>query len=357
MDVLETNNERGTWIKGIFLYHDPGFGRCDLQGIDINQLLVRLLHLSPNLRALDFDPYDNIGTAFVIYPELFSAIQTLTALKFVSWYIPFQRKVPMAIVFSKMPGLLSARLENSSSILDEQVDTAAPSVYLPSLETLALSRASIHTLTYMSTWAMPKLRTLDINLGFSDSVDDINVLLRAFGDRLHTLILQAFCQPSATVDVRSILAMCPNLTTFTFNLDWLFRDPLSPSSHSNLTRIGFNTGGSLFAFVTPDPNAPPWISHIPLSSEAVGNLSNLDKIHFPRLSTIRVLSGLPLILHMRQGGVDALDTSKSAAWTSLCQRCSSEGIRLEDATGNDFGKKPVVGDEAEYGIINYDFPY
>ncbi|KLO17118.1 hypothetical protein SCHPADRAFT_994587 [Schizopora paradoxa] len=358
METLETYSERGKSIRGIFLYHNPRFGLCDVKPDDIDGLLVRLLHLSPNLRALDFEPYEDIGVAFLQNPELLNAIQSLTALKFVSLYIAFETKVPMGVAFSKMPGLLSARLENSSSSTDKYVDAdeTSPHIYIQALEELALSRPSIHTLNYMATWAMPNLKALELDLGFSESVDDVNAFLRVYGGGLQILSLDAFCDSTTTVDILSILSMCPSLTTFTFNLDWTFRVPLSPFSHPNLTRIGFNTQGSLFVFAEPDLSNPFWNHERPLSPAAIENLSNLDRVHFPRLSTIRVLSAQPLRQYIRQGGMSGLDSSKSAAWISLSQRCSSEGICIEDAAGNDFGKKPF-GDETEDGPLKYIFSF
>jgi len=131
LDSLESNSERGMWIKGLFLYKDPRFGLCDLKLDDFLQHFPRLIRHCPNLRALVLDPQPHLGTTFGEAPEsgeLLHAIRTLSGLKFVLWYIPFGTKESMGDFFSSMSGLVSIRIENAFAFAfpDESMDEVSP---------------------------------------------------------------------------------------------------------------------------------------------------------------------------------------------------------------------------------------
>ncbi len=189
---------------------------------------------------------------------------------------------------------------------------------------------------------MPNLISLDIDVGFDEDVDDVVILLlRVCGVKLLTLNLRAYYGHS--MDVQSILSLCPNITTLSLDIHRHLQEHLVPSRHRHLSRIGVYNHDALFSFPEDEANPPFWIRRRrtdPLSPEVVDDLSNLNKANFPRLSSIRIMSSLSLTHYLRRGGMAALDVAKSAAWIELCQRCAIEAIRLEDATGREFGTRP-----------------
>jgi len=342
LDTLDSKSERGSWIKGLFLYHDSRFGQCDLKQDDINQLLTRLIRYCPTLRALVFDPFTELCNAFWEKPELFDVIRTFTTLRFVSWYIIFGAKFSMANAFANKPNLSSLRLQNAFDLPNDFVDSDSSSIHLPSLETLSISNVTKLSLTYVSSWSMPNLISLDIDFGFDEDIDeDVKLLLRVCGAKLLTLNFRAYYNHS--MDVQSFLFLCPNLTALSLDINRHLQEHIVPSPHQNLSRIGFHSRDTLFSFPEDETDPPFWRSHRREGPLRIKKLSNLSKVNFPRLSSIRIMSRLVVTHYLRRGRMEALDVAKSVAWTELYRRCAVEGIRLEDSTGREFGLPPFSG--------------
>jgi len=330
LDQLESNSQRGKWAKGLFLYQSL-FDHYTNRN-DVGQLLTRLIRLCPNLRAVVLHPFRELHTMLGKNPELFNAIKNLATLKFLSWcmYIPFTTN----IAFSEMSELSSLHIEISAYHSDGYVDADLPS--LPSLEVLSLSAVTKSSLAYISSWLMPNLTRLDIDFKFEETTDGLHQLLRLCGARLLTLSILAYCLHSI-VDIHPVLALCPSLTTFSCNVDFGVQDHIVFSPHQNLSRIGVYSDSALLSFRKEETDRTSWFRNL---ARAPYDFSALNKHNFPRLSSIRLLSGHVLTDYLRRGGMDALDVAKSAVWIELCQRCAREGIRLEDVTGCEFGTRP-----------------
>ncbi len=186
---------------------------------------------------------------------------------------------------------------------------------------------------------MPNLTRLEIDFKFEETTDGLLQLLRLCGVRLLTLSILAYCLHSI-VDIHSVLALCPSLTTFSCNVDFGVQDHIVFSPHQNLSRIGLYSNTFLLFFKQEEMVFTSLFRNLP---KVTYNLSILNKHNFPLLSSIRFLSGHVLTDYLRRGGMDALDVAKSAVWIELCQRCTKEGIRLEDVTGCEFGTRPSFG--------------
>lgn len=190
---------------------------------------------------------------------------------------------------------------------------------------------------------MPNLTWLDLDNIFNETVNDVMRLLGVCGARLLTLNLQTWFYYDLNIDIGSILALCPNLTTFSFNIEWHLQGPIVTSPHQKLSYIGLHSSNTLF-YVPEDEEDPAfWVFHEQadrLRPDVVDSMSMLGKSNFPNLCSIRIMPIIFSTYCLRRGGMDALDVSKSAAWIELCQRCAAEGIRLEDVTGHDFGIPP-----------------
>ncbi len=201
---------------------------------------------------------------------------------------------------------------------------------------------------------MPNLISLDIDFGFDEDIDeDAKVLLRVRGARLLTLNLRAYYDHS--MDVQSFLFLCPNLTALSLDINRHLQEHIVPSPHENLSRIGFHSRDTLFSFPEDETDSPYWMRHRQQGPLDINKLANLSKVNFPRLSSVRIMSRLALTYYLRRGGMTALDVANSAAWIQLCRRCATEGIRLEDATGSEFGTPPSFSNSQGPLVYDYDF--
>lgn len=108
---------------------------------------------------------------------------------------------------------------------------------------------------------MPSLTTVEIFVGFYEAPDNVELLLQACGAGLVTLNLRVYHELG--IDVQSILALCPNLTTFSFNItiDWNLRERATSSlpRHQKLSRIGFYSDIALFDFPHHEGEPTSWV--------------------------------------------------------------------------------------------------
>ncbi|KLO17097.1 hypothetical protein SCHPADRAFT_937291 [Schizopora paradoxa] len=324
LNTLDEESERGRWTKGIFLYLDVPWGK-NFDEKNMDQLLMRLVVHCPNLIALVWEPITNLFHNFADLLASSSSILNLPALRYISCYTPFGINTTTIAILSKMPSIVALRIEHALLHLEFVSATAKPlALCFPSLKALYLGGVSKPALAHISSWSMPKLEELSLHFDFYQIEEDVEPILRACGARLVTLDVRAYHR----LDIIVVLALCPNLITFSCDIghDWLHDEEVLPPLplHRKLSRIGFYSDLDLGSFI----------------SAATNVISKLDRAHFPHLSSLRLLATYHLTHYLREGGWDAMDTSKSVEWIKIRRRCAAEGIRLEDVTvvtGHEFG--------------------
>ncbi|EIW77427.1 hypothetical protein CONPUDRAFT_168355 [Coniophora puteana RWD-64-598 SS2] len=231
---------------------------------------------------------------------------------------------------------------------------------LPSLQQLSLSGHCQAFLEQAAGWSLPMLRSFSFDFKLhSEDVPDVTVFLQAHGSDL--LFLDLNCIPS--LDVRTILDLCPQLHTFGFNPDWKISsnpnptvddeedeeddeddDPTLPAAltrrpHPNITNIGLH--GLMYAFGVGV--AAAFASRDPLGSMLTQrandrNFSALTKANFPKLQLIRVLSTSVLEDLERADGPG--ERGGYERWEKWWDKCSRMGVKLEDCTGAPLGTLP-----------------
>jgi len=178
------------------------------------------------------------------------------------------------------------------------------------------------------------------------------------------LFLDLNCIP--TLDIRTILDLCPVLTTFCFNLDWKIPPVLDPDAdldypedeamlpitltnrpHEHIQHIGLH--GLLYAFgvgyaaayADTDP-----VRTIMVQRTNDRNFKALNRASFPKLERVRVLS--PSVLQDLNDNNGPADDCFER-WERWWEMCAKIRVRFEDCSGDVLGNLPQdPSDEDEY---------
>jgi len=321
----------------------------------MDQLIELIEHL-PNLQAiLNESVYfgKNMNTTLKKYPKLLQAAGKLSAVKFISWHLPYVEKVDMSTTASyfNITNLVSLCLENRYILQPEpeglqetpavsKIASAFTDLCMPALENLSLHGVTKSLLglgsvaSSSSSWSLPNITLLEVDFhcGFLDtemSVDDTQGLLQKHGSNLQTLNIHGPCLRTC-VDMNSTFSLYPNLRSLSFCIHWGIPLNTLKSFHSSskLAHIGFDYLGSLIQFEGKS-----------LHDSVAENIKKLNRSNFPLLSSIQLLKPSDLHLYMEIGG-EALTMNNARIFLELQKHCATEGIQLEDCTGNKFGTPP-----------------
>ncbi|KAH9898051.1 hypothetical protein C8Q73DRAFT_384174 [Cubamyces lactineus] len=306
--------------------------------------LVSIIRHCPNLKIFVVNwPLSNtlkaIGDALCTYCP-----RTLRVLHI---NIPTMSLARLIFMLQCLPALVTVHIEFDGTP-PEQINLGAASdlaLTLPSLRHLSLRGPFQDFLEESIGWTMPSLRALALDfVNHRDDFPDLIEFLRIHGTQLTFLDLNII----PTLDVSTILDLCPLLATFTFNPDWRipsWEQHAMPASsqlrrpHINITTIGLHH--LLYAFgvgyaATYDKIDPYATQMIRRRNDI--NFAALNRRNFPRLQRIRVLNTTLLSDLEANNGPSQQCYGRWERWWRQCQK---EGIRLEDCTGAELGTLPM----------------
>ncbi|KAH8118392.1 hypothetical protein DFH11DRAFT_1839035 [Phellopilus nigrolimitatus] len=343
--VFDGNTKLGWWTRAIYIYSDDRLGVRDLSVLDMDDCVVSLVRHCPNLQVFIADPQIGSGS----FSAIADALRTYcsTSLRSIQWKIAFASQTKV------VPAILSMR-----NLVAFQIDLNYPAaestgtlpgirqimdVSFPCLKQLSLRGAIQDFVEQISMWTMPELSSLklDFKACLHDFPDVIEVLA-IHGPQLEVLDINSI----PTLDVPSILSICPNLTTFCFSLDWQLEGNLIQNAHKKLRNIGLyglrHAFGVGYARETAQVN--PFETVIMRRRNDI-NFASFVKSNFPSLCLIRVLEpGLLNDLNKNNGPAEGICYDR---WERWWEQCASQRIRLEDCTGNLLGTLPQKEEEFE----------
>jgi len=216
---------------------------------------------------------------------------------------------------------------------------------LPNLKTLKLHGHIVDIVEQVFAWTVPLLTSL--NLDFrrcTYDFPDVSELLASngLGHQLRTFDLNSL----PPFDVAAILAACPNLTRFCFNIDWPLGGTLTLPGHPhpNIEYIGLYGLNSAFGVgvVSAFREAQPFLTNIIRRQNDLSFVA-LNKGNFPALKSVRVIS--PQLLRDLNRNNGPAKGEGFTRWERWWSQCTRQGIRLEDCTGGQLGDLPCEDDE------------
>jgi hypothetical protein len=312
--------------------------------------LVSIIQHCPNLEI--FIVEQPLKSAF---GPVADALKTYASrgLRTVKWNVTGETLSKVIWALDSLPYLISAHIDIETPVPSDQECARLGSatdlpLRLSHLQQLSLRGFMSEFLEQSVGWDMPSLRSFAIDSGISQmDTPDIVAFLTSHG--LNLVILDMNLNVDPPVDVPTILDICPNLTTFTFNADWRINPTDTVSSitlrpHPHVSTIGLH--GLSYAFGIP-VRAPagavtgedwsPLLTQIRCRHNDL-NMAALNKANFPKLKRVRALSQSMLnALNKSDGPGENGGYDRWYRWSTTCQRA---GIRLEDCTGHSLGTLP-----------------
>ncbi|CAL1695411.1 unnamed protein product [Somion occarium] len=251
------------------------------------------------------------------------------------------------LILESLSSLSYLHLEIAGSTSDDVKLGAVSGMALsfPRLRQLCLHGLIADLVEEACAWDFPSLEMVSLDFLHHHDLPDLQEFLRSHGALLTFLDIDS----TSSMDVASILELCPNLQAFAFNLDWRLPSTVSGaaalvnSPHPNLTFIGCH--GLAYAFgvgylataAAYDPFTTRYMRH---SNDM--NILALNTRNFPKLKYVRVLSRSLLRDLEAANGPHSTCYDRWARWSNQCAR---EGIRLEDCTGDELGALPDDGED------------
>ncbi|KAF9041557.1 hypothetical protein BJ165DRAFT_1303491, partial [Panaeolus papilionaceus] len=344
-------SSHGWWTRRIHVarYTPPPNRSITLEQME--QALVTIIEHCPNLEI--FVGERPLGSAFGPVIDTI-ATSGLKHLRTVHWVVPGESLKKVILAMHSLPHITSAYIDFSTPVDASQEiahlgATANIPLVMPQLQQLQLRGYMAEFVDQAIEWSLPSLQAFTLDSGTArDDVPDIVGFLENHGIGL--VFLDINSEPE--LPVARILALCVNLQTFCFNVDWRvsgqpvatqhgMASHLVDHPHPNITTIGLH--GLLHAFGVGLVGAtaslhPHTTRHVRLSNDM--NVAALNRANFPRLQRVRVLSrGLLIDLNTANGpSVKEGGYERWARWVGMMQR---EGVRMEDCTAGRFGSLPM----------------
>ncbi|KAI6104143.1 hypothetical protein F5141DRAFT_1029674 [Pisolithus sp. B1] len=357
--ILDRDTSLGWWVRRLHITHFLN-GRGPTMG-DFEEPLLAILTQTPNLEIFIVDwP---MSTAFGAIADTLGTY--CHNLRTVHWHVPCEFISKVIWALESLPNLISVHLTFDPALKEPDTITlgSAESVrlILPHLQQLFLKGFCQDFMEQAAGWTLPMLNSFSFDFGANTlNVPDVVGFLAQHGATL--LFLDLNCVPA--LDVRTILALCPILTAFCFNLDWKITSPersaspthddtfnttlddvdLAPISltnrpHEHIQHIGLH--GCIYAFGVGYASA--YLTADPLRTLLVqrsndANFRALSPASFPRLERVRILSPLLLQDLNDENGPRAGECFER--WESWWDACESMGVRLEDCSTGLLGTLP-----------------
>ncbi|KAF9547469.1 hypothetical protein CPC08DRAFT_745201 [Agrocybe pediades] len=338
----------GWWTKRIHIsrYHPSPSRGASLE--DMENALASIIRHCPNLEIFVMEK--PMGPTFGPVADALSTFAR-RSLHTVQWNVPGESLSKVIWALSVLPRLVAAQIDVESPVTSAQemanLGSAANLILkLPHLQHLSL-RGYVEELVEQATsWHLPSLKTFSIDSGVStNDLPDVVEFIKQHGHSLGLLDLN--CTP--ILDVATILDLCPNICTFSFNCDWRIspHDEISSQlarvPHPNITSIGLHGLSSAFGVGLGAPRASPldptefYRSMTQRSNDL--NMAALNKRNFPNLQRVRALSRTMLNDLNRADGPN-VENGGYERWNRWWTHCTTHGIRLEDCTGQMLGTLP-----------------
>lgn len=313
--------------------------------------IIPLIKSLPNLRTFHHKcKYSPLARDSSL--DLLGALKSSSRVRNLTLYLP--PNIIPHLSGLDLSSLVALSIANTCELAEcKAPDPSSPAgLSLPSLKSLNVSCIDGAFAKRLSLSKAPNLQqlTFEFNLSKEFDVKAILLLLRSFGAGLRSLNLSCEYRLSDEVDMPSILRLCPNLTSLSFDACWKFPPETHSLCHEHLERVGIEGGflaiskgfGRDFYF------SVPWKYQGRFPQMKINAAANiawlLSKRHMLRLRCIRALSPQLLRVYTDQGGQDAVDVDKLKGFMMLVKQCEEEDFRFEDCTGNLFasGERPKV---------------
>ncbi|KAI6017129.1 hypothetical protein EDC04DRAFT_2576873 [Pisolithus marmoratus] len=349
--ILDRDTSLGWWVRRLHITHFLN-GRGPTMD-DFEEPLLAILAQTPNLEIFIVDwP---MSTAFGAIAD---TLRTYChSLRTAYWHVPSELISKVIWALESLPNLISVHLTFDAALKEPDTITlgSAESVKLtlPHLQQLFLKGFCQEFMEQAAGWTLPMLKSFSFDFGANThDMPDVVGFLAQHGATL--LFLDLNCIPA--LDIRTILDLCPILTTFCFNLDWKIlpaslthsdanlEADLAPISltnrpHEHIQHIGLH--GCMYAFGVGYASA--YITADPLRTLLVqrsndNNFRALSRASFPRLERVRILS--PLLLQALNDANGPRPGECFQRWERWWDACESMRVRLEDCSAGLLGDLP-----------------
>lgn len=353
--TLDTHSQLGRWTKAVYIPRSLVYFGGDAFPLNTEDCLVSLIRHFPNLHI--FSAESHLDASF---PVIADCLQTFCrGLQSLHWQIPYEAQPKIVLALQGLQHLVSLHIILSKPAVEdadqERTLHGTGSLFelsFPCLKELALSGSIQDFAEQFTTWDMPKLTSLALDFG-TELCDfpDVTELLIAHGPQLKMLDIQSL----PDMDVPGLLAICRDLTTLCFSLDWRLEGGLVQAPHENIERIGLHGVRHAFGvgYAGAIAQSNPAQSMIMRRRNDM-NFAALTTVAFPKLRIVRVLDpGLLRDLNRENGPARGPCFDR---WNKWWEHCTAQWIRLEDCTGNLLGTLPQsdVDDSSEISEDNED---
>ena len=272
------------------------------------------------------------------------------SLRSVYWHVPAETLPKVIWALDRLPALCAVHIEFDAPKSETLHLGAAANLdlKLPNLEQLSVIGSCQDFLEQAADWHLPALRSLSFDFGMHmNDIPDLESFLTHHGAALTFLDLH--CMP--TLDIAALLGLCPLLTSFAFNADWVLpgMDADSTSDevkivnvpHQHIVQIGLH--GLMEAFGVGFGTDELRVHLFQRMNEK--NVGALTRANFPALKKVRALSR-PLLRALDDN--DGPHPSCMPRWDKWWAQFSGMGVRLEDCTGALLGTLPELVDESSF---------
>ncbi|KAF9240411.1 hypothetical protein BU15DRAFT_74003 [Melanogaster broomeanus] len=339
--ILDRDPSLGWWARRLHITHFLS-GRGPTMD-DFENPLISILQQCPNLQIFIVDwP---MSSAFGPIADTLGTY--CHNLRTVHWHVPSELLSKVIWALDTLPNLVAVHVEFDAAVQESDTITLGSAqdvkLKLPNLQQLFLKGFFQDFLEQATEWSLPMLRSFSFDFGTNrHDLPDVVSFLAQHGTTL--LFLDLNCIPA--LDVRTILDLCPFLTTFCFNLDWKIAPIPNPDlndedvamlpitlanrPHDHIQHIGLH--GLLHAFGVGCAAA----------AQTIATSKHCTKSRFQKLERVRVLSPRVLQdLNDMNGPADSC-YERWAGWWEMCAKMS---VRLEDCSAGELGNLPQDPEE------------
>ncbi|KAF8891483.1 hypothetical protein CPB84DRAFT_1683298 [Gymnopilus junonius] len=318
---------------------------------DLENALASIVRHCPNVEIVIVEK--PMGPAFGPVADAL-ATYAFRKLHTVQFNLPGDLLSKVIWALDALPLITSACIVIDSPVQDEQECAHLGSatdmrLELPFLQQLSLKGHVGEFVEQAAGWDLPSLRSLSLDgrNNFHDPPDIVE-FLKQHG--LPLLLLDIDYVPP--LDVATILELCPNLLTFSFNADW--RLPLQGEAASKLTKhphqniatiglYGLSTAFGVGAFAATGTGSGLGSAHTLLARVSQRsnewNVAALTRDNFPKLRRVRALSR-PMLRDLNRFDGPSRENGGYDRWNKWWNQFADSGIRMEDCTGQFLGTLP-----------------
>ncbi|KAF7971329.1 hypothetical protein HWV62_21420 [Athelia sp. TMB] len=342
---LLNGSDLGWWTRRIHIARF--YKHRDFSLDEIVKTIVAIIQMCPNLEIFIVDWPMSSAFGPIVDALCKSCVKSLRS---VYWHVPAETLPKVIWALDRLPALCAVHIEFDAPKSETLHLGAAANLdlKLPNLEQLSVTGSCQDFLEQAADWHLPALHSLSFDFGMHmNDIPDLETFLTHHGAALTFLDLH--CMP--TLDIAALLGLCPLLTSFAFNADWVLpsMDEDSTSDevkivnvpHQNIAQIGLH--GLMEAFGVGFGTDELRVHLFQRMNEK--NIGALTRANFPALKKVRALSR-PLLRALDDN--DGPHPSCMPRWDKWWAQFSGMGVRLEDCTGALLGTLPELVDESSF---------